>query len=59
MNEETKKENFFKDLWEKILLPALKSFWENNSGEIIGALKSIGASLIKAIMDKIKGKEEK
>ena len=49
------KDGFWKDLWNNLILPALKSFWEKNSGEIIGALKSLGASLVKAIIEKIKG----
>lgn len=57
--KELTKENFWQNLWESILLPALKSFWEKNSDEIIGALKSLGTSLVKALMEKIKGDGKK
>ena len=50
------KENFWQKLWEEIVLPSLKSFWEKNSATIIEALKTLGTSLVKAIIDAIKGK---
>ena len=52
------KENFWQKLWEEIILPSLKSFWEKNSAQIIEALKTLGTSLIKAIIEAIKGKGE-
>ena len=52
------KENFWKGLWETIILPSLKSFWEKNSETIIEALKTLGTSLVKAIIEAIKGKKE-
>ena len=58
MNENETKENFWQNLWETIILPSLKSFWEKNSAEIINALKTLGTSLVKAIIEAIKGKKE-
>lgn len=52
------KENFWQKLWEEIILPSLKSFWEKNSATIIEALKTLGTSLVKAIIEAIKGKKE-
>lgn len=52
------KENFWQTLWQTIILPSLKSFWEKNSETIIEALKTLGTSLVKAIIEAIKGKKE-
>lgn len=52
------KENFWKGLRETIIQPSLKSFWEKNSATIIEALKTLGTSLVKAIIEAIKGKKE-
>ena len=55
--KELTKDNSWKNLWETVILPSLKSFWEKNSSVIIEALKTLGTSLVKAIIDAIKNKK--
>jgi hypothetical protein len=50
--------SFWADMWEGIILPALKNFWEKNSKEILATLKTLGESAVKAIINAIKNRKE-
>ena len=55
---QTAKKNFWGDLWESILKPALENFWENNSAQIIAVLKTLATDLVKHIIGKVKGEKK-
>lgn len=54
----TEKENFWTNLWDTIVKPALVSFWEKNGSEILSSLKTLASSAIKAIVEQIKKDKE-
>ena len=56
--KQTAQKSFWADMWEGIILPALKNFWEKNSKEIRATLKTLGESAVKAIINAIKNRKE-
>lgn len=56
--KETVEKSFWAEMWEGVLLPALKNFWEKNSKEILATLKTLGESAVKAIINAIKNRKE-
>lgn len=57
--KEAVEKSFWADMWETVILPALKSFWEKNSKEILATLKTLGESALKAIINAIKNRKDK